>query len=144
MTEETLFEPALYTPAADRAALLERECAGDPALLARVAALLAAHERLEQLSGAGPPPQGITTGETTAQASGVSVQSAEDPAPTADAITPASPSEAGADGRPNEGIGSVLAGRYKLVEEIGEGGMGSVWIAQQTEPVRRVVAVKVI
>ena len=40
--------------------------------------------------------------------------------------------------------GAVLAGRYKLLEEIGEGGMGAVWMAQQTEPVKRLVAVKLI
>ena len=40
--------------------------------------------------------------------------------------------------------GSILAGKYKLIEEIGEGGMGRVYMAQQTEPVRRAVAVKVI
>ncbi|HVK11237.1 MAG TPA: tetratricopeptide repeat protein, partial [Gemmataceae bacterium] len=33
---------------------------------------------------------------------------------------------------------------YKLVEVIGEGGMGTVWLAQQTDPVRRPVALKVI
>jgi serine/threonine protein kinase len=38
----------------------------------------------------------------------------------------------------------VLAGRYKLIEQIGEGGMGSVWMAQQTEPIKRTVAVKLI
>jgi serine/threonine protein kinase/Leucine-rich repeat (LRR) protein len=43
-----------------------------------------------------------------------------------------------------ETIGAVLAGKYKLVEQIGEGGMGSVYVAQQREPVRRAVAVKVI
>jgi len=37
------------------------------------------------------------------------------------------------DYRPAEGVGSVLAGKYKLVEEIGERGMGSVFMAQQTE-----------
>src|SRR5207247_5839916 len=36
------------------------------------------------------------------------------------------------------------AGRYKLLEEIGEGGMGSVWMAEQTQPVRRTVALKLI
>jgi serine/threonine protein kinase len=36
----------------------------------------------------------------------------------------------------------VVAGRYKLLQMIGEGGMGSVWMADQTEPVRRRVAVK--
>jgi integrase len=38
----------------------------------------------------------------------------------------------------------VIAGRYKLVQEVGEGGMGTVWMAQQTEPVKRLVALKVI
>ncbi len=35
-------------------------------------------------------------------------------------------------------------GRYKLLQSIGEGGMGSVWMAEQLEPVRRKVALKVI
>jgi len=35
-------------------------------------------------------------------------------------------------------------GRYKLLQEIGVGGMGSVWMAEQEEPVRRKVALKVI
>ncbi len=35
-------------------------------------------------------------------------------------------------------------GRYVLLERIGEGGMGSVWVAQQTEPVKRKVAIKLI
>ncbi|MCA9052633.1 MAG: serine/threonine protein kinase, partial [Planctomycetaceae bacterium] len=40
--------------------------------------------------------------------------------------------------------GSLIAGRFKLLEQIGEGGMGTVWMAEQREPVRRVVAVKLI
>src|SRR6516225_4587123 len=44
----------------------------------------------------------------------------------------------------NPMAGTMIAGRYKLIEEIGEGGMGTVWMAQQTEPVRRAVAVKLI
>jgi serine/threonine protein kinase len=39
--------------------------------------------------------------------------------------------------------GTVI-GPYKLIQEIGEGGMGTVWMAQQTEPVKRLVAVKLI
>jgi serine/threonine protein kinase len=45
---------------------------------------------------------------------------------------------------PTSRVGVILAGKYKLVEEIGEGGMGRVFMAQQTEPVKRAVAVKVI
>src|SRR5262249_14189135 len=41
-------------------------------------------------------------------------------------------------------VGAVIAGRYKLLEEIGQGGMGAVWVAEQTEPVRRKVALKLI
>src|SRR6185369_2406912 len=35
-------------------------------------------------------------------------------------------------------------GRYKLLEQIGEGGQGDVWMAEQGEPVRRRVALKII
>jgi hypothetical protein len=35
-------------------------------------------------------------------------------------------------------------GRYKLLERIGEGGFGVVWMAEQEEPVRRRVALKII
>ncbi|MBX7103661.1 MAG: serine/threonine-protein kinase [Gemmataceae bacterium] len=45
---------------------------------------------------------------------------------------------------PQERAGTILGGRYKLLEPIGEGGMGSVWSAQQSEPVRRKVAIKLI
>ena len=39
---------------------------------------------------------------------------------------------------------STRIGRYKLLEKIGEGGCGVVWMADQSEPVRRRVALKVI
>jgi serine/threonine protein kinase/Tfp pilus assembly protein PilF len=42
-----------------------------------------------------------------------------------------------------EKTGTVI-GHYKLLEPIGEGGMGTVWLAKQTEPVRRNVALKLI
>ena len=45
--------------------------------------------------------------------------------------------------RPPESPGAVI-GPYKLLEQIGEGGMGVVYMAEQTHPVRRRVALKVI
>jgi serine/threonine protein kinase/Flp pilus assembly protein TadD len=38
----------------------------------------------------------------------------------------------------------TIIGPYKLMEQIGEGGMGIVYVAEQTQPVRRKVALKVI
>jgi tetratricopeptide (TPR) repeat protein/tRNA A-37 threonylcarbamoyl transferase component Bud32 len=38
----------------------------------------------------------------------------------------------------------ALIGRYKLLEQIGEGGMGTIWMAEQREPVKRRVALKII
>src|SRR5262245_36288438 len=55
---------------------------------------------------------------------------AQDPSPTVDQP-------------PVEGPGTVL-GPYKLLERIGEGGMGTVWMAQQSQPVKRLVALKLI
>ncbi|HZV08045.1 MAG TPA: protein kinase, partial [Gemmataceae bacterium] len=45
--------------------------------------------------------------------------------------------------RPSEGPGSRI-GPYKLMEQIGEGGMGLVFVAEQQQPVRRRVALKII
>src|SRR5262249_12713839 len=42
-----------------------------------------------------------------------------------------------------EGSGSRI-GPYKLLQELGTGGMGAVWMAEQTEPVQRRVALKVV
>jgi len=45
--------------------------------------------------------------------------------------------------RPQEGPGTVI-GRYKLLEQLGEGGCGVVYLAEQEVPVKRRVALKVI
>jgi hypothetical protein len=45
--------------------------------------------------------------------------------------------------RADESVGDSI-GRYKLLQKIGEGGCGVVWMAEQEEPVRRRVALKVI
>ena len=43
----------------------------------------------------------------------------------------------------DEGPGTKI-GRYELLELIGEGGMGLVYLAQQKEPVKRKVALKIV
>jgi eukaryotic-like serine/threonine-protein kinase len=44
----------------------------------------------------------------------------------------------------NDPATSQIAGRYTLLKKIGEGGMGEVWRAKQTEPIKRHVALKLI
>ncbi len=47
--------------------------------------------------------------------------------------------------RPSEFVpGRVIGGRYTLLEVLGEGGMGTVYRAEQSRPVRRQVALKLI
>jgi serine/threonine protein kinase len=53
------------------------------------------------------------------------------------------PRDVPCDSTSREGPGTVI-GRYKLLQQIGEGGMGVVYMAQQEEPVRRRVALKII
>jgi WD40 repeat protein/serine/threonine protein kinase len=118
-----LFLAALAVAPAERAAWLEREGAQDMDLRRRVELMLAAHDTPQSLLDRLGP-----VGQTSALAIGA-LAAAEAECPSR-----AEPEEAG----------SVIAGRYKLLEAIGEGGMGTVWMAQQTEPVKRLVAVKVI
>jgi eukaryotic-like serine/threonine-protein kinase len=123
MNELDLFAAAIAIPdPTQRAALLEQECAGHSELRLRLDQLLDAHFR----SHAAMDPTGLEQMRR--------------------AVAPgASPAESTANypGK-DECVGAVLDKKYKLIEEIGEGGMGSVYMAQQTEPVKRAVAVKVI
>src|SRR5207247_172616 len=43
---------------------------------------------------------------------------------------------------PEAATAGTVIGPYKLLQQIGEGGMGVVWMAEQTEPVQRKVALK--
>src|SRR4051794_29639409 len=118
MDVESLFAAALQrSTIADREAFLDQACAGDVALLRRGGRLIAVHEKsLGPLDRpAGPPDP---------------TEAAEEP-PRA---------EASQGGR----VGTTVAGRYRLLREIGEGGMGTVYLAEQVQPVRRRVALKLI
>ncbi len=136
MNEETLFQEALSRPPDERAAFLEQECAGRPEALAAVEALLAAHdmsgnvldERADRTLDSGP-------GQASPDATLEHTPGADD------ASAAVSETE---DYRPIAPAGIVIAGRYALLEKIGEGGMGEVWVAKQTEPVKRKVALKLI
>src|SRR5436190_7438133 len=58
--------------------------------------------------------------------------------------SPPAPLRDGMDQRPPAERPGTMIGRFKLLEQIGEGGMGVVWMAEQTQPVQRRVALKVI
>ena len=114
----TVFSAALdYESGAERDAYLDRECAGDPALRARVEALLPAQGR-----------------------AGGFLSRTGDPAETAGFEPPVEKTGPG----PVPESGAVVGDRYKLLERVGEDGMGEVWMAEQTEPVRRRVALKLV
>lgn len=56
---------------------------------------------------------------------------------------PTEPGDSGSFAPVTESAGSTI-GNYKLLEKVGEGGCGVVYVADQTEPVRRRVALKII
>src|SRR5262249_8636269 len=98
----------------DRAAYLEKACAGNPELRREVEALLSAHLADNPLDR--PPADLALTGDHHA---------------------------AGAGGPPAAAVGDRI-GPYRLMELLGEGGFGLVSVAEQPEPVRRRVALKVL
>jgi tetratricopeptide (TPR) repeat protein len=122
--EESLFLAAREraTPH-ERRAFLEEACGTDAALRERLLRLVAADEKASGILERGVLP----------------LADAE-----AGAAAPAAPGEPSAHPADSGRPGEVLEAKYKLLVPIGEGGMGAAWMAQQTAPVKRLVAVKLI
>src|SRR5437773_3222139 len=124
--DETIFEQALGigSPQA-REEFLRGACVGNQAMFERVQGLLRAHDRAGKFL------------------------EHERPAGEARVSSPAEPPErfgaaaAGDSRAPSEKPGDRI-GRYKLLQKIGEGGCGVVYMAEQEEPARRRVALKII
>ncbi|QJX01065.1 serine/threonine-protein kinase [Frigoriglobus tundricola] len=129
---EAVFFAAAALPPADRHAYLSRVCAENDDLRRRVERMLAARPEVGNFLEPPIAPRAECATGTFAPAAPPTAPFGSDNGATSDLP-----------GR-DEHVGAVLGGKYKLVEEIGEGGMGSVFMAQQTEPVKRAVAVKVI
>ena len=141
MSNQDLFIAALQHDPAERTAFLDQACAGEPALRRQIAVLLKAHDDAGGFLESHPD-----VGPTSAREAGQSgkgktevisewgAPDAHSPTLTADNPEPGPISE-----RPGSRIGP-----YKLLQKIGEGGMGTVYMAEQDKPVRRRVALKII
>jgi WD40 repeat protein/serine/threonine protein kinase len=115
--EEAIFHTASeLVDAQARAAFLDKVCAQDAGLRARLEVLLRADQQAVQFFADDP----------------LSLSHRQP------SIIKAVPPDTG-----DEAVGMTL-GRYKLLEKLGEGGCGVVYVAEQTEPMRRRVALKVI
>ncbi len=119
--EEDIFDAArLITDAGARRSYLTRACGGDAGLRQRVEELLVALEPAEDFFAAGGSAVHSLGGELQALAHSEPTRAADD-----------------------EQVGKRI-GNYKLLERIGEGGCGAVYMAEQEKPVRRRVALKII
>ena len=121
--EEAIFQAAIELEAPDaRADYVGKACGQDASLRERVDALLAAHDRA-----------GVFLEKPISSVRVPSVATVKIPDP------PAGSRASGPIEKPGDQIG-----RYKLLQQIGEGGCGVVYMAEQEEPVRRRVALKII
>jgi serine/threonine protein kinase/tetratricopeptide (TPR) repeat protein len=118
----SIFDAALDLAPEHRSAFLASACGGDEDLRRRIESMVATAEGQERFLSA--PSAAVAEGRTV------------DPPSAADRST--APAAA-----VSEGPGSRI-GPYKLLQQIGEGGFGVVFMAEQEHPVRRRVALKVI
>ena len=115
---DSLFFKAREIPDPDqRLAFLEEACGDIPELLGKVLELLTVEERAEAYFGDSDL-RDPSNDRTVAMPPGEMAGLLEQP--------------------------GLIIDRYKLLQKIGEGGFGTVWMAEQTEPVTRRVALKII
>ena len=123
LSEKSIFLEALDIESlTERIAFVQTACRGNAALLASVSALLHQHERHDNPVDTpivAKSERHIVTMEDTA-----SIVSGNNPVPVC-------------------ALGSMI-GPYKVMEQIGEGGFGLVYVADQQSPIRRRVALKII
>src|SRR6266446_2667388 len=116
--EKAIFEKALSLPPDQRASYLNKACSQDAQLRQRVEALLQAREQTTEFSkGSGAPLSAPADSDNRGRASrGAAVSRIARNLPLI--------------AKPGDRIGS-----YKLLRQIGHGGMGTVWMAKQQGPV---------
>ena len=119
---DAIYCAARELPSADRPDFLAQACAGDDELQKRVKQMLAVSAEAEAFITDLPDDDSEARTSDNGSAKALKLALAE---------------------APDEAVGQTL-GRYKLLERVGEGGCGVVYVAEQTEPVRRRVALKVI
>jgi hypothetical protein len=112
--EETLFQKCIELPLGERIPFLEEMCRGDPELKYSILNLLKSYEGADTF---------------------MSQVADNESAMVSEHLKRIAPS----DESPGDHIG-----RYQLLELLGEGASGSVWMAQQTEDIERRVALKIL
>ena len=105
-------------------------------LRAKAEALLRDHERIGRFLGT---EAGMTRSSVEATGAGYG-----DPQPGSHSQVEAPGIVAAAPAGSDAEVSGTVIGPYKLLQVIGEGGMGTVYMAEQTDPVRRTVALKLI
>jgi serine/threonine protein kinase/tetratricopeptide (TPR) repeat protein len=138
LTVKSVFDQAHeITSPAERRAYLDEACAGDSDLRQKVEALLAAYEAIRSGSFLQTPAPGV--GDTGPYQLGAAT-SGEAPLDEGATVPPQPGTQPVSQ---IEGTGTRI-GPYTLIKELGEGGMGAVYLAEQEKPIRRQVALKII